>query len=74
MLLAKVECKKVSIERLAEILSEYTEPGFKIWKYNKKIYAMFRLSSLLSLKNLTEKLRELKIKFNFYRIQEVSEP
>lgn len=34
---------------------------------------IFRLSSISSLKNVVEKFRKLKIKFNFYRIEKVSE-
>jgi len=51
MLLVKVECKNVATEKLAEILSNYTEPGFRVWLYNKRIYAIFRLSSISPLKN-----------------------
>ena len=73
MLLVKAECKNVVTEKLAEILSDYAEPGFRVWMYEKRIYAIFGLSSISSLKILTEKFRELRIKFNFYRIEEVSE-
>jgi len=73
MLLIKVECKNIATEKLAEILSDCVEPGFRVWFYNKRIYAIFRFSSISSLKNLAEKFRELRIKFNFYRIDEVSE-
>jgi len=74
MLLVKMECKNVATEKLAEILSDYTEPCFRVWLYNNRTYAIFRLSSISFLKNLTEKFRDLRIKFNFYRIEEVSEP
>lgn len=74
MLLVKAECKDIATEKLAEILSDYAEPGFRVWLYNKRTYAIFRLGSISSLKNLAEKFRELKIRFSFYRIEEVSEP
>jgi len=73
MLLVKAEYKNIATEKLAEILSDHVELGFRVWMYNKRIYAIFRLSSISSLRILTEKFRELRIKFNFYRIEEVSE-
>lgn len=70
MLLAKVECEKVSAERLAELLFVYARK-LNIWLYNKKVYASFFVDSLTLLKGLARTLEANSIKFRFYRIEEV---
>lgn len=73
MLLAKIECKNITVEKLAERLTEIAEQGFRVWLYDKKVYAIFRVSSISILKKLVEKLKRVKnLELKFFRIEEVS--
>lgn len=72
MLRINIACKKASTERLAYILADNVQPCFKVWMYEGKVYASFRLASIISLKDLIEKLNEFKVKCNVFRIEEVS--
>jgi hypothetical protein len=71
MLLAKVECEKISVERLAELLFVYSKK-LNVWLYNKKVYASFFVDSLSLLKGLIKTLETNGVRFRFYRIEEVS--
>jgi len=71
MLLVKVECKKISVEKLAELLFVYSKK-LNVWLYNKKVYASFFVESLSLLKGLIKTLETNRIKFRFYRIEEVN--
>jgi hypothetical protein len=71
MLLAKVECEKISVEKLAELLFIYSKK-LNVWLYNKKVYASFFVDSLSLLKGLVKTLEANRIKFRFYRIEEVN--
>jgi len=71
MLLVKVECKNVTVEKLAEILTKKAEQGFKIWIYEKKVYAVFRIGSITVLKRIIQRMKHIKrFKFRFFRIEE----
>jgi len=73
MLLAKIECKNMTVEKLAEHLTEAAEQSFRVWLYDKKVYAVFRASSISILRNLVEKLKRVKNhEFIFFRIEEVN--
>lgn len=73
MLLAKIECKNITVEKLADYLADLTKPSFRIWLYDKKVYAIFRVGSMSILKKLIEKLKRAKgLEFRFFRIEEVS--
>jgi len=71
MLLAKVECEKISVEKLAELFFIYSKK-LNVWLYNKKVYASFFVDSLSLLKGLIKTLETNRIKFRFYRIEEVN--
>jgi len=71
MLLAKIECEKISVEKLAELLFIYSKK-LNVWLYNKKVYASFFVDSLSLLKGLIKTLETNRIKFRFYRIEEVN--
>ena len=72
MLLVKVECKNINVEKLAECLAQIVEPFFRVWLYDKKVYAIFKVSSMSILKQLIDKLNAVRhLKFKFYRIEEV---
>jgi len=70
MFLVKVECKNVSVEKLAEILLIFAK-WFRIWLYKKKVYASFMIETLTLLESFTNTLQIKKIKFRFYRIEEI---
>jgi len=72
MLLEKIECKNITVEKLAELLTDVVEQGFRVWIYDKKVYAIFKVSSISILKKLVEKLKRVKnLEFRFFRIEEV---
>ncbi len=70
MLFAKIECEKISVEKLVEILFIYVRK-LNVWLYKKKVYASFFVDSLFLLKSLIKNLENNKIKFRFYRVEEV---
>jgi len=70
MLLAKIECEKVSVEKLAEIIFIYVKK-LNVWLYEKRVYASFFVDSFALLKSLFKALENNKVKFRFYRIEEV---
>ena len=70
MLFAKIECEKISVEKLVEILFIYVKK-LNVWLYKKKVYASFFVDSLFLLKSLIKNLENNKIKFRFYRVEEV---
>ena len=72
MLLVKVECKNINVEKLAECLAQIVEPFFRVWLYDKRVYAIFKVSSMSILKQLIDKLNATQhLKFKFYRIEEL---
>jgi len=71
MLLAKVECEKITVEKLMEFLVDTTEQGFRVWLYDKKVYAIFKTGSIATLRRLIESFRANNVKFRFFRIEEV---
>jgi len=70
MFLAKIECEKTTVEKIAEILLVTTNQ-FRIWLYDKKVYASFFVNSFALLRSLIKTLEAKKIKFMFYRIEEI---
>ena len=57
MLEAKVE-SNLSVETICAYLDELVAPGFKVWLHDKKTYAIFKVSSLESLRKLAERIEE----------------
>jgi len=70
MFLAKIECEKSTVEKIVEILLVTTK-HFKTWLYDKRVYASFYIDSFTLLKSLIKTLEVNKIKFRFYRIEEI---
>ncbi|MEM5834861.1 MAG: hypothetical protein QXQ69_03380 [Candidatus Aenigmatarchaeota archaeon] len=70
MLFVKIECERISVEKLAELLFVYVK-RLNVWLYKKKIYASFFVESLSLLKGLIKTLESNRIKFRFYRLEEV---
>jgi hypothetical protein len=52
MLKIGIECKDIAPEKLFTVLESEVKPCFKVWMYNKKVYAIFRLDSSIELKPL----------------------
>jgi len=66
---AKVE-SNLSVETLCAYLDEVSAPGFKIWLHDKKAYAIFKVSSLESLRKLAERIEGRGSRLKFLRIVE----
>ena len=67
---ARVE-SNLSVETLFSYLSELSAPGFKVWLHDKKAYAIFKVSSLDSLRKLAETIEQRGRNCKFLRIVEV---
>jgi hypothetical protein len=70
MLLAKIECEKISVERLVELLL-FSTKQLRVWLYSNKVYVSFFIDSFMLLKSLVKTLEVNRVKFRFYRIEEV---
>jgi len=71
MLLVKIESKGVAVEKLAVIISKVAELGFRVWLYDKKVYATFTVNSITSLRQFTARLRRIKtLEFKLFRVEE----
>jgi len=68
---AKVE-SNLSVETLCTYLDELSAPGFKVWLHDKKAYAIFKVSSLESLRKLAERIEQRGRSCKFLRIAEDS--
>ena len=66
---AKVE-SNLSVETLCAYLDEVSAPGFKAWLHDKKAYAIFKVSSLESLRKLAERIEQKGRRCRFLRIVE----
>ena len=67
---AKVE-SNLSVETLSAYLDDLSAPGFKVWLHDKKAYAIFKVSSLDSLRKLAETIEQRGRNCKFLRIVEV---
>ena len=66
---AKVE-SNLSVETICAYLDELVAPGFKVWLHDKKAYAIFKVSSLESLRKLAERIEQRGRSCKFLRIVE----
>jgi len=66
---AKVE-SNLSVQTLSAYLAELSTPGFKVWLFGKKAYAIFRVSSLEGLQRLAERIEDKGHSCKFLRIVE----
>jgi hypothetical protein len=71
MFLVKVECKNVKVEKIAKHLAEITEPGFRVWLYKKKVYSIFKVNCISTLRRLIKNFEAKNVKFRFFRIEEI---
>ena len=65
----KVE-SDLSVETLFSYLDEFSAPGFKVWLHDKKSYAIFTVSSMVSLQKLAERIEQRGRSCKFLRIAE----
>ena len=65
----KVE-SNLSVETLFAYLDELSAPGFKVWLHDKKSYAIFTVSSMVSLQKLAERIEQRGRSCKFLRIAE----
>ena len=72
---AKLECKNVSCEKIANCLSKSkrTFPfEYKVWVYKNSVFAYFKVRSMSDLNELARRLRRIKkSELTFHQIQKV---
>jgi len=72
-----VECRKVSCEKIAKLLSKFMgktgkrNAEFKVWLQDGKVRTYFKLASILELCELRKALKTRKIDFIFRSIRRV---
>jgi len=68
-----LECKNVTCEKVANLLSKFKGTfahPFTVWLYDKSVYAYFRVKSVPELKEFTRLLkRAKKIEFRYRTIR-----
>lgn len=67
----KLECCNVRMEKIAECFEKSKLPsGYKLWLYDGRIFAYFRVKNISGLKRLTKRLKRINVELNFHRIEE----
>jgi hypothetical protein len=69
MMKVKIEFGNVRIEEIADCLEEFSE--YKIWLYDDRVFAYFKVKSISDLKKLTEELELRRIEYKCHRIEKV---
>ena len=73
MLKVKLECRNVSCEKIMNCLARFgkTFPfGYKVWLYDNRVFAYFKLRSISDLNEFTRRLKRMKkMEFNYNRIE-----
>jgi len=59
------------LERVVELIVKMASPGYKVWLYESKVYAIFTLDSYPSFKMLIQELRQKNFRFKLLRVEEV---
>jgi len=54
-----------------ELIVKMASPGYKVWLYESKVYAIFTLDSYPSFKILIQELRQKNFRFKLLRVEEV---
>ena len=70
----KLECCNVRMEKIVQCFERSGKVpfGYKIWRYDGRIFAYFKVKSFSDLRQLTKRLKRIKnIVINFHRIEEV---
>jgi len=74
MIEALLECKKVTCERLVNLLSKFRgtfAKEFKVWLRDKSVFAYFKVASIPDLNEFTKRLEMKKIEFKYRSIKKV---
>jgi hypothetical protein len=74
MLKVKIECRNVGCEKVANCLEKFgkTFPfGHKVWLYDGRVFAYFKLRSFSDLNEFIKRFKRIKVEFFFHRIQKV---
>ncbi|MDI6826774.1 MAG: hypothetical protein QMD36_06390 [Candidatus Aenigmarchaeota archaeon] len=75
MIEAKLECKNVSCEKLANRLSKFRGAfpfGYKVWAYKDRVFAYFRVRCIMDLNEFTRRLRTIKnAEYQYHKIERV---
>lgn len=74
MLKVKIECRNVGCEKIANCLAKFGKNfpfRFKVWLYDGRVFAYFKLRSISDVNELTKRLKRIKIDFTYHRIQKV---
>lgn len=69
-----VECKEVSCEKIAKLLSKFMENydrEFKVWLQDRRVKAYFKVASIAELSEFRKALKTRKIDFTFRSIRRV---
>lgn len=60
MIRVRLECRNVKIEEIVKCLAKLGKSfEYKIWKYNKVVYLLLRISSISDLEKLTKRLGKI---------------
>lgn len=74
MMKVKLECRNTRIEKIANCLDRFGKLpfGYKIWLYDERVFAFFKVKSVSDLNELTRRLKRIKnIQFKYHRIEKV---
>ncbi len=69
MLKVKLECRNTRIEKIANCLEKLS--GYKIWLYDDRVFAYFKVKFISDLKDLNRRLKHRNIEFKYHRIEKV---
>jgi len=73
MLKVKLECRNVRCEKIANLLSRFRKTfpfGYKVWVYDGRVFAYFKVKSISDLNEFTRRLKRINgIEFNYHRIE-----
>lgn len=74
MMKVKLECCNVRMEKITDCFegSGKLPFGYKIWLYDGRVFAYFKVRSISDLKELNKGLKRIKnIEFRYHRIEKV---
>lgn len=74
MMKVKLECRNTRMEKIVNCLEKLSKrpSGYKLWLYDGRVFAYFKVKSVSDLKELTKRLKRIKnIEFKYHRIEKV---
>jgi hypothetical protein len=66
----KVEFGNARMEKIADCLEKLLSE-YKIWRYDDRVFAYFKVKSISDLKKLTTRLKREEIEYKYHRIEKV---